>query len=58
MSFIKKKKNIQLICWFHFIENNNNFVLINSYNVLDEDDIQGEEEGTSGMEGDVKVKYT
>lgn len=29
--------------------------LISRYNVLNEDDIQGEEEGTSGMDGDVKV---
>lgn len=26
------------------------------YNVLDENDIQGEEEGVSGIEGGVKVK--
>lgn len=26
------------------------------YNVLDEDEIQGEEDGVSGMDGDVKVR--
>lgn len=29
--------------------------MIDRYNVLDEEDIQGEEDGTSGMDGDVKV---
>lgn len=31
------------------------FYCISRYNVLDENDIQGEEEGVSGIEGGVKV---
>lgn len=35
------------------------FILIfrSRYNVMDEEEIQGEEDGVSGMDGDVKVNY-
>lgn len=42
--------------WFGF---NGNFILFCfSYNILNENDIEGEEDGISGMDGEVKVSLT
>lgn len=32
------------------------FIYSNSYNIMNENDIEGEEDGISGMDGEVKVR--
>lgn len=50
------ESNIQRAIWIEFIEFTHFANLHFRYNVLDDEDIQGEEDGVSGMDGDVKVK--